>query len=76
MESKASSIKYQFPVNRWVKACSTIFLSEYDSCLPSADKYPEQRTKELEEKRQEYQLRETGPGLPWRVYFIMIPKHW
>lgn len=56
-----------FPCNRWVKADRKLFITKYDCVLPQYDKHPEQRVKELEDKRQLYVMSRKAPGLPKQV---------
>jgi hypothetical protein len=53
-----------FPVIRWINADDKILLSEFDCSLPSDDKNPEQRKKELDKKREMYKLVEKVDGGP------------
>ena len=64
VEQKAQSV---FPVNRWIHSNSTLCLSEFDSCLPQNDKHSEQRSKELDKKRESYKLMQAIPGGPQQV---------
>lgn len=56
-----------FPCNRWVKADRKLCITKFDCVLPQFDKHPEQRKKELEEKRQLYVMSRKAPGLPKQI---------
>lgn len=64
MEHRATKAVSIFPVIRWINADDKILLSEFDCSLPSDDKNPEQRKKELDKKREMYRLVEKVDGGP------------
>ncbi|WAQ94822.1 LOX5-like protein [Mya arenaria] len=53
-----------FPVFRWIKSNVHYKFRPYDTCLPKDDMFPEQRTRELEEKRTLYKYSQLEPGFP------------
>ncbi|KAI8492266.1 Arachidonate 5-lipoxygenase [Branchiostoma belcheri] len=58
--------KFVFPVQRWVNAGERLFLTQYDSCLPQFEQHPDQRTRLLNAKRQQYQYQQ-NEGLPVQI---------
>jgi len=56
-----------FPVQRWIKRGVEYSLYEHDSFLPFQDPQEELRKKELEEKREVYQFKETIKDGPMQV---------
>ncbi|XP_048579793.1 polyunsaturated fatty acid 5-lipoxygenase isoform X2 [Nematostella vectensis] len=56
-----------FPCHRWVKAERKLILTKYDCMLPQFDDHPEQRKRELEEKRELYRLVRKAPGIPKQI---------
>ena len=71
-----------FPVNRWIKANSSLKLTEYDSVLPQDDVNTEQREAELRAKREMYMLSGKILGAPPQVggdsdsFFVLIKKQY
>ena len=63
----ASTDEVIFPCHRWVKAERRLILTQYDCVLPQFDENPQQRKRELEEKREVYRLSRKAPGIPKQV---------
>jgi hypothetical protein len=59
--------RYVYPVQRWIKRCNEYTLYEHDAFLPFQDPQEELRKKELEEKQEMYQYKETIPNGPRQV---------
>lgn len=59
-----------FPVNRWIHADTVLRISEHNYFLPHQDKYPEQRSMELENMREQYKLVSKVPGIPKQVNYV------
>jgi len=60
------SVSY-FPINRWIKASSTLKVQENDSVLPQFEMHEEQRALELAFTRDVYLLSEKILGAPPQV---------
>jgi len=58
---------YYFPVLRWLRPNQRYKIEQFDTMLPQQDPNKEQRTKELEMKRELYQYGQSGPDLPVQV---------
>ncbi|XP_071945302.1 polyunsaturated fatty acid 5-lipoxygenase-like [Antedon mediterranea] len=61
---------YVFPINGWIKPGSRTKFQEHDSELPQYDKFPEQRKKELEEKKKTYAFAPVEEGMPCQVKIL------
>ncbi|CAH1776780.1 unnamed protein product [Owenia fusiformis] len=56
-----------FPVLRWIKADQHYTIQHLDTSLPQQDEYPEQRKKELDEKREIYRYKQNFQGGPMQI---------
>ncbi|XP_074652900.1 allene oxide synthase-lipoxygenase protein-like [Tubulanus polymorphus] len=67
IHDKRTSKFYEFPILRWIQPDVTWNVSLYDTSLPVADKNPEQRAKELAEKKELYKLTVKVEGMPVQI---------
>ena len=65
--------EFPFPINRWIEPNRTYTFTIYDSLLPQDDKNPDQRLKELEEKRERYGLKGDCDEAPKQVCKFNFP---
>ncbi|XP_071505993.1 allene oxide synthase-lipoxygenase protein-like [Diadema antillarum] len=63
VEQEVTRKRFVFPVHRWVRADTRLNLKKYDTSLPQDDDQQEQRKRELERKRELYQLESKQEGL-------------
>lgn len=66
-EKERTYEEFPFPINRWIQAKRRYVFKLYDSVLPQFDENPEQRNKELDEKREKYKFIEGTSDVPRRV---------
>ena len=59
-----------FPLHRWVDPEEHYLLTEFDTYLPHNDPFPEQRQKQLEKKRMQYEYEQKIPEMP-----VQVNKH-
>ncbi|KAF6021827.1 ALOX5 [Bugula neritina] len=59
-----------FPFHRWIHADTKLSLVEFDTTLPQFEKHPEQREKELKQKREKYILVSKILGAPRQVEIL------
>lgn len=65
VESKEK--QFHFPFLRWIKAHERYRIQHLDTFLPQDDRFADQRSAHIEEKRRMYELSVKGPGLPAQV---------
>ena len=56
-----------FPINRWIESDKEYTFALYDSILPQCDKHPDQRERELVEKRSTYSFEDAITGIPRKI---------
>ncbi|XP_019638161.1 PREDICTED: arachidonate 8S-lipoxygenase-like [Branchiostoma belcheri] len=62
-EPKNNGPTYYFPVNRWIKPGTSVWLVPGGCVLPQDDKHPDQRERELNVMRERYASEPPVPGL-------------
>ena len=63
VECPTQNVNYIFPIFRWIKPGIKFYVTHLDTSLPAYDRNQDQRKQELIEKREQYRLSETYPGI-------------
>lgn len=59
--------QFHFPFLRWIKAHVPYRIQHLDTFLPQHDRFADQRSAHVQEKRRLYEFSVKGPGLPAQV---------